>query len=153
MNATIRRPKDFLTGILFVVIGAGVVVIAQDYKFGSARQMGPGFFPIVLGTILIGFAAILLVRSFVGEAEPIGDFAVRPAFYVLGSSLLFSLLLRPAGMFVAIVVMVTLVSRAQRTMSLTRSFLVGVALAAGSAFLFVYLLGQNLPLVGSVFGG
>ena len=149
----IRRPKDFLTGLLFAVIGGGVLVIAQGYKFGTARQMGPGFFPTVLAVLLLVFAAILLVRGMLGERDPIGAFAVRPALYVLGSALLFSLLLRPAGLVPAIVVMVTLVSRAKRDLSLGMGILTGAVLAAGSALLFVYLLGQYLPLFGHWFGG
>jgi hypothetical protein len=149
----IRRPKDFLTGLLFAVIGGGVLVIAQGYKFGTARQMGPGFFPTVLAVLLLVFAAILLVRGMLGERDPIGAFAVRPALYVLGSALLFSLLLRPAGLVPAIVVMVTLVSRAKRDLSLGMGILTGAVLAAGSALLFVYLLGQYIPLFGHWFGG
>lgn len=148
----IRRPKDFLTGLLFAVIGGGVLVIAQDYKFGTARQMGPGFFPSVLAVLLLFFAVILVARSLLGDRDPIGAFAVRPALYVLGSALLFSLLLRPAGLVPAIIVMVTVVSRATPTLSLARGFLVGVVLAAGSAVLFVHLLGQYIPLFGTWFG-
>jgi hypothetical protein len=148
----IRRPKDFLTGLLFAVVGVGVLVIAQDYKFGTARQMGPGFFPTVLAILLLLFAGILVARSLVGDRDPVGAFAIRPALYVLGSALLFSLLLRPAGLVPAIIVMVTLVSQAKRTLSLGMGFLVGVALAAGSAFVFVYLLGQYIPLFGTWFG-
>ena len=115
----IRRPKDFLTGLMFAVIGVGV---------------------------------ILIVRAFLGERDPIGDFAVGPALYVLGSALLFSLLLRPAGMLVAIVVMVAIASQAKRTLSPGKSLLVGAILAGGSAILFVNLLGQNIPLLGTWFG-
>jgi putative tricarboxylic transport membrane protein len=149
----IRRPKDFLTGIMFAVIGVGVIVIARDYPFGTARQMGAGFFPMVLAGLLLCFAAVLIVRSLFGERERIGDFAVGPALYVLGSALLFSLLLRPAGMLIAIVVMVALASQAKRTLSPAKSLLVGAILAAGSAILFVYLLDQNLPLLGTWFEG
>jgi putative tricarboxylic transport membrane protein len=148
----IRRPKDFLTGLMFAVIGVGVILIAREYPFGTARQMGPGFFPVVLAAILLLFAAILIVRAFLGERDPIGDFAVGPALYVLGSALLFSLLLRPAGMLVAIVVMVAIASQAKRTLSPGKSLLVGAILAGGSAILFVNLLGQNIPLLGTWFG-
>lgn len=149
---TIRRPKDLLTGILFAVIGAGVMVIAHGYKFGTPRQMGPGFFPIVLAAILLCLAAILIVRSLLGDREMMSRFALRPALYVLGSAVLFSLLLRPAGLMVAIVVMVTLVSQAKGTLTLGKSFVLGLLLAAGSALLFAYLLDQHIPLLGNWFG-
>jgi hypothetical protein len=144
----IRRPKDFLTGILFAIIGGSVIAIARTYPFGDARQMGPGFFPIVLAVVLLVFAAILLVQSFIGARDPIGAFAVKPVLYILGSTLLFALLLRPAGMIVAIIVMVAIASQSTRSLGPFGGLLVGVALAIGSAILFVYLLGQNVPLFG-----
>ena len=56
-------------------------------------------------------------------------------------------------MLIAIVVMVALASQAKRTLSPAKSLLVGAILAAGSAILFVYLLDQNLPLLGTWFEG
>jgi|SRR5690606_12978105 hypothetical protein len=148
----IKKPKDFLTGLLFAAVAIVVITVAQDYKFGTPRQMGPGFFPIVLAVILLAFAAILVARSLFGERDPLDGFAVRPAVYILGSGLLFNLLLRPAGLIVAVVAMVAIASQARRALNLAGGLLVGAMLAAGSAILFVYLLGQNLPLLGTWFG-
>ena len=58
--------SDFLSGLLFVIFGSGFVSLSlsSNYEFGSAVNMGPGFFPIVLGTgvVLVGLA--LIVKAF-----------------------------------------------------------------------------------------
>ena len=41
-------------------VGFGV---ALSYPFGNVQQMGPGFFPRILGAILVGFGVVTLVRG------------------------------------------------------------------------------------------
>ena len=53
MKLEIRNNKDFWAGMMFIGIGAAAMFIARDYPFGSALRMGPGYFPSVLGGILI----------------------------------------------------------------------------------------------------
>ena len=48
-----RNPKDFWTGVIYVVVGAGAMVIARDYELGTAFRMGPAYFPTVLGGLLV----------------------------------------------------------------------------------------------------
>ena len=52
--ALIRHPKDFWAGVLFASFGAAALVIAQSYPLGSAARMGPGYFPRMLGFLLLG---------------------------------------------------------------------------------------------------
>ena len=58
---SIRNPKDFWAGLLYVVLGLAAVYIAQDYEMGTATRMGPGYFPTLLG----GFLALIGVVSLV----------------------------------------------------------------------------------------
>ena len=51
--ALIRNPKDFWAGVLFVAFGTAAIVIAPSYPLGTAARMGPGYFPRMLGILLI----------------------------------------------------------------------------------------------------
>lgn len=42
MKSDLRGSKDFLSGLLFLAIGAGAIVVARDYSFGTAMRMGSG---------------------------------------------------------------------------------------------------------------
>ena len=53
MNPSILNNKDVWAGLLLIAIGAVAILIARNYTFGTALRMGPGFFPIVLGALLI----------------------------------------------------------------------------------------------------
>ena len=41
--------------LMLIAIGAAAMFIARNYPFGTALRMGPGYFPIVLGALLILF--------------------------------------------------------------------------------------------------
>ena len=55
-----RYNRDFFAGLLYIVTGAVAMFIARDYPFGSALRMGPGYFPTVLGGIMIAFGLYVL---------------------------------------------------------------------------------------------
>ena len=49
----IELNKDVWAGAMLAGIGAAALLVARDYRFGSALRMGPGFFPTVLSWILM----------------------------------------------------------------------------------------------------
>src|SRR5215207_6382426 len=68
--------------------------------------MGPGYFPVVISCLLILFGVITLVRSFLTDGEPVGTFAWKAILLVIGSVVVFGLLLPTAGLVMAMTVMV-----------------------------------------------
>lgn len=151
---TIRRPKDLMSGCLFLCFGAAVLFVVRDYPFGTARNMGPGYFPWVLGALLAGLGLLLVGRALLDRrAEAIEHLALRPLLLVLGGTLLFALLLRPVGLVPAIVAAVLVGAVATPASRPFPALMLAALLAAGSALVFVGGLGQDLPLLGSWFKG
>lgn len=112
---TIRNPRDFWAGIMFVTFGLAFVFIAAGtpafldpvlgewrvagYQMGSAVRMGPAYFPVVLGGLLATLGAVILARGFVsgrsGEAVRITlPFNILDLAIGLGT---FGLLIRYGG--------------------------------------------------------
>jgi cytochrome c biogenesis protein CcdA len=56
--------RDVIAGTLFVLIGVFAVLVARAYPAGSAMRMGPGYFPLVLGWLLIVLGAWVGLRAF-----------------------------------------------------------------------------------------
>ena len=69
---SIRNPKDFWSGVLFVALGVAAIVIGSNYTLGTAARMGPGYFPRILGILLIVLGGILALRATAhcGPADP-----------------------------------------------------------------------------------
>lgn len=57
MKFDLRGNKDFLAGLLFALIGGFAVALARGYPMGTTMRMGPGYFPTVLGGILLSCSA------------------------------------------------------------------------------------------------
>ena len=68
----VRSPKDLISGLMFIVIGIGAIAIASNYTLGTAARMGPGYFPRILGILMIALGAILALRSLRLRGEPRG---------------------------------------------------------------------------------
>ena len=45
--------RDYYGGALILLMGLGVVAQGLSYKVGTLNRMGPGFFPVMLGVILL----------------------------------------------------------------------------------------------------
>ena len=147
-GAAIRRPKDLVLGMLFV-LGAGALAhFSQNYALGTLREMGPGYLPLVLACCLGVLGAILIVQSFFGAREAAANIFSRPLVLILPATMLFALLLRPAGAIVAILALVIVASFAHPEHRLGPVIVFSMALAGGSAVLFSYVLGQQIPLLG-----
>jgi fumarate reductase subunit C len=144
----IRHQKDFWSGVMFLVIGLGFVGFAQDYDMGTAQRMGPGFFPTALGGLL---AILGLVVSIVAlrSNEPGGEierFHFGPLLVVLGAVALFALLLRPAGLVAALLVLIGVSAYASHEFRVREviplaAFLVVLVLAV-----FIWGLGLVVPV-------
>ena len=65
MQLEIRNNRDVWAGVMLIVTGAAAVIIARDYAFGTALRMGPGYFPSVLGGLLVLFGLLMEYAGFV----------------------------------------------------------------------------------------
>lgn len=152
MTTRIRNPKDFWAGVIYVVIALAAMYIARNYEFGSATRMGPAYFPTVLGGLLALVGAASIVRSFVAQGEPIGAFAIKGMVLVCGATVLFTVLLRGAGLMVTLIVLTLVSSYASIRFRWASAIPLAIGLTAFCVLVFVKGLGVPLPLVGHWFG-
>lgn len=152
MRLSIRHPKDFWSGLIFLALAIGFGWIAQGYSMGRAIKMGPGYFPTVLAGILALIGLITLVRSFVLEGEGVGQWAWRGGAVVLGAMLLFGLLLRGGGLVVALLVVVFVGAAGSVRFRAPVAAVAAVVLAAFCVAVFIWGLGLPIPIFGRWFG-
>jgi hypothetical protein len=148
----IHNPKEFWSGVMFLFFGLAAVLIGQDYEMGSAGRMGPGYFPSVLGGILSVIGLISVVRSFFSKGEGLGRFAFKQAFLVLFGVFLFGMIVRGAGIIIAILLMVFVSSYASAKFRWTSAILLAIGSAVFCVLVFVVGLGLPMPILGTWFG-
>lgn len=142
----IRHPKDFWSGVLFMALGAFALIAGSKYTIGTAARMGPGYFPRILGILLLVLGALLALRAFRLEGDRIPGWKWRPTILVLGSVVLFGAIVKFVGMAISTVILIVLASAASHEFRLKESVISGVLLAALAVGVFVVGLNLQLPI-------
>lgn len=144
--AFIRHPKDFFAGLLFVAFGIAAIAIGSGYPLGTAARMGPGYFPRILGILLITFGAAIAARGLKLRGKPILFGSPKPMVIVLGSVALFALLSPHIGLVLASVMLIVLSSAGSTEFRWREALVSGVVLAAGAVLVFIWGLGLQFAV-------
>lgn len=148
MKPDLRNNRDLIAGLLFIVLGALAVMLARDYPFGTTMRMGPGYFPTVLGVILLLFGVTVLARGIRSGEKVKGDWGWKPLALITLSIVLFGALLDRAGMIPACVATLVVAAAAGREFRLKEVLILAVVMTAFSVVVFLYGLKLPYPLLG-----
>jgi uncharacterized membrane protein len=147
MQLEFRNNKDVWAGLMLIGTGAATILIARDYVFGTALRMGPGYFPSVLGGLLVLFG-LYLVGAGLRRRELIeGSWSLRALIVLPLSLVLFGLLMENAGFVPALMVLIVGSSAAGSEFRLVETLLLAVGLTAFAVVLFIWGLGLPYPLL------
>jgi hypothetical protein len=149
----IRSPKDFFAGLLFILFGVAFIWLARDYGFGTARRMGPAFFPLVLSGILIVIGIVIGVRGVAVTEEPPRGFTFKGLLLVIVSTVLFAILVRNAGVPIATALLVAVSAFASQRFKWMPTLVLAIGMAVFCVVIFVYALGLPMPVRGPWLGG
>ncbi len=138
--------KDFWSGIMLIAIGAAALVIGRDYPFGTALRMGAGFFPLVLGALLVLFGVFFAARGWRSNDRIEGNWSPRALVILPLAFVLFGLLMQHAGFVPALFVLVVAAAAAGTEFKLVEVLLLAAGLTVLCVALFIWALGLPYPL-------
>jgi putative tricarboxylic transport membrane protein len=147
MKFEVRNNKDFWAGMMLIGLGAAAMYISRDYQFGSALRMGPGFFPTILGGVLIAFGVCIMVVGLKRGEKIQGQLSPRALIMLPLSLVLFGVLMEKAGFIPALVALVFVSAASGREFKFVEVSLLTALLTAVSAALFIWGLGLPYPLI------
>ncbi|WP_242611363.1 tripartite tricarboxylate transporter TctB family protein [Blastococcus saxobsidens] len=141
--------KDLLAGAVFVCFGLAFALTAGSYDVGSALRMGPGYFPLVLGGLLVVLGIAIAVKAFVaGEGGDLGAVPWKALVLLVVALLFFGYTVRGLGLVPSLLVTVFLTALAGRNARVIPAALVAASLTALSILIFVIALQLRLPYFG-----
>jgi len=149
----IRSTKDFWSGLIYICLGTGAMLIARDYSMGTAVKMGPAYFPTILGGLLVLIGSISVIRSFVTSGTPITAFSLKGLALIIGATLLFGAIVRGAGLIVSLPLLVIISAYASVRFRWPTTLIMAAGLVTFCALVFVKGLGIPLPIIGPWLGG
>ena len=142
----IRLNPDLLAGLFFILVGGVATGIGASYRLGTPDNMGPGFFPVMLGIalLLLGIAVAALNVRQNGDGLP--SIQLKPIIVVLGAVVAFGILVDRLGLVITIGVIVALCALAGWRTSIREQLVLFLCLAALVSGVFVVGLGLPMPL-------
>lgn len=142
---SIRSPKDFWSGLLFVGLGIFAITLGSNYHLGSAARMGPGYFPRILGILLVVLGAVIAANGLRVKGEPVPPWNWRATIVVLGSVVLFGYLVEKIGLAIGTVLLIVAASYASHEFRPREALIAGVLLAVLAVAVFEFGLSLQLP--------
>ncbi len=147
MKWELRNNKDFWAGALLIGTGAGAILVARGYPFGTTLHMGPGYFPSVLGGILILFGICVMAMGLRSGEKIQGGWPIRALIVLPLSLVLFGVLVDHLGFIPALAALIFGTAAAGREFKFVEVLLLAVGLTALAVVVFVWGLGLPFSLL------
>ena len=148
----IKSPQDFWAGLMFIAFGIFFVVVARNYQMGTAVRMGPGYFPTMLGGIMVVLGAIVLFTSLTVKGAAVPKMSFKPIFFISLGLILFGYLLKPLGFIAAVIILVFVSAFGGHEFRAKEVGILTVVLVIFSVLVFVKGLTLPFPLWPSFVG-
>lgn len=143
----VRSPQDLGAGLLFLALGAAGIYFGQELAFGTARRMGPGYFPTIISGLIMLLGLIVAGRSFRIDGPAIERLQFRPIFMLMVALAVFGFLISKIGVVLASALMMIVAAYARREkVNILETLVFAFAVSAFVVLVFVYGLSQPMPL-------
>jgi hypothetical protein len=162
----IKSQQDWWAGLMFIAFGAFFILFAMGtpefidnlagtkliagYQMGSSVRMGPAYFPVVLGGLLVVLGLIVLFDSVVEEGPKVPKFHFRPLLFIAVSSLAFAYLLKPLGLVLASAALIFISAYGGHEFKWKEVAIMTVVLVIFSVLVFVKGLTLPFPICPSI---
>lgn len=144
----IRNQKDFWSAAMFVIFGFLFMFWSMDYQFGTAQRMGPGYFPTLLGGLLVVLGVMVGWPAIKPDAVEtiVEGIGWRGLLIILGAVALYGVLLPVLGFVISLAILILLSSMATREFTWKATLASIVVLGVCSYIVFVKGLDLQFPV-------
>ena len=150
MDLLFRIKRDYYAGTLMVLIGAIAINEGRNYQLGTLQKMGPGYFPIMLGALLILLGILIAGTASTGgneEQEALPHTEWRGWFCIIAGPALFILFGRYFGLLPATFACVFVAALGDRDTTLKGAAILSASVTVFGIALFSYLLKVSMPIL------
>jgi hypothetical protein len=144
--------KEIFSGVFMIAIAAAFAWIilkpTGGLSLGSARSMGPGYFPLMVTALLAALGLLLVAHGFARGTDEISLVSLRSLLLVLLAPVAFALLVRPLGFIIAVATLVMIAAWSSMRMTLSLAIYTTIGMTIFSTVLFYYVLKMPVTLLG-----
>jgi hypothetical protein len=147
MLTWIKAPKDFLAGVIFLLVGGVFFFWSREYQMGTATRMGPGYFPALLAIVLCLFGIGAIIKGVLAKTpDPLPNHSILPLFFMVGAVFSFGLLIGRAGFVVASAVSLVLACYQRWRTAPLEIVALFVCLTLFNYTVFIYFFGMPMKV-------
>lgn len=144
--------RDYYAGALMMLLGLGASLEGQRYGIGTLTRMGPGFFPVALGIIMIFLGVLIAGSAYVATEEEKERFFPaenqwRGWLCIIASPIFFIVLGEYAGLLPATFACVFVAALGDKQATLKSSFILAAGVTFFGVLLFSYVLKISFPII------
>lgn len=141
----VRDYRDLIGGGLLTSFGLFVVIYGiTHYQLGTLVSMGPGFFPVAIGVLIVGCGLAIGLPA-LSRPGTMPVFELRPAAAVLGGGIAFSILIQHFGLIPAVVGLVIISAYGDSKLGLRLKLVLAASLVIVAVLIFKVGLGMPVP--------
>jgi len=147
MTVTARgnRP-DLLASAIFIGLGVLVLWSTWELPTGSAAMMGPGFMPLMIGSLVIVLGIVVGLIGLFKHTEAIDAVKLRPLLILLAAVGGFALAAEVAGFVIAAAGLVLFGSMADKAWRVREVLISSTVLTLFGLLVFIYGLDVQMPV-------
>lgn len=135
-------------GAIFLFVAAGITWFeVSKLHVGTTEAMGPGYFPLILTLLFIGFGLILLVEAWQNSEDRIDLGPAKPLALILAGLLSYAFLLKVAGGIIAITALVVITALAEHRRPLKELITLSATIVVLVWIIFVLILRLQIPML------
>ena len=147
MNLLSNR-RQLASSALVFLLGLGTLLGSFNYEVGTSARMGAGYFPMVLGALLLLIGALLLATpGSAQEDEDVGAPQYRGWACVIGGMLAFIVLGAYAGLIPATFSLIFISALGDKENSLITAVSLALCMTVIAVLVFSYGLQIQFPLL------
>lgn len=146
MKLAIRNNKDFCAGVMFFTVGAIAIVTAWSYPFGKTLRMGPGYFPVILSGIMMGFGLIIMLQGLRNNEKIQGNWSIRALILLPFSLVIYGIVMGVAGFIPALVALIFVSAASGKEFKFMEVLMLTAILLAIAWTIFIWGLGLPYPM-------
>ena len=146
MKLEVGGNRDFWAGLMFLAFGIVAIVVARDYPFGRLLRMGSGYFPTLMGAILVLLGIYIMGKGLLRSEKIPGNWSARALIVLPLMIIIFGLLIDRVGFIPALAVLAFGSAAASKQFSWGEVLLLTALLTVLSVSLFIWGLGLPYPL-------
>ena len=143
----LKKPQDLGAAVLFILLGCVCLWFGRDYRYGTLARMGPGFFPLTLSWLLIGFGIVIGGLAFTfNEGAKVAIPNWRGLLIVVVAIILFGFLINSAGLLITAFIVPLVAAFASTEVRRKEALILSAIVAVACVLVFVYGLRQPIPV-------